>query len=448
MQLQEEINLKRLKQETEFNKVFIENNLFFLDNIEELQQSLTEQIETAEQALEFYNLPKIKNHTQKLWEQLAESIAQGEQEKTIGSICEIFNTYACIADELDEERKLVLESKNNWFKFSLKPELVQELTSTLDSSQKQQLSEQLESVKHPVLMEQLEFLQEKVTTENIQELQQAVAALTKLVKNFPKLGEINKLVQKTNVEVVNMIRNKGFLSSFNLSATRLAGKITFVYDGLYEFFVQDLPLILNLPDMEATKLNPDQDLLTSLGQNSKKVEEMIKGRIEPTTLSKLLQFVGSGGTKPSIGSMINLNQFAREMLELTYTEVESLTKYGQALPKPLAAPKPEQPKPGETQQPSGQEQSLPTIPPEWSNQPTTPDKLETIKKATKEDSGQMIINFRDNKGQPLPDNEMVKLLKLPKEQLVQVLDKLAEKNNTPTPPSSPPIPNAPGSTGN
>ena len=156
MQLQEEINLNRLKQETEFNKVFIENNLFFLDNIEELQQSLTEQIETVEQALESYNLPKIKNHTQKLWEQLAESIAQGEQEKTIGSICEIFNTYACIADELDEERKLVLESKNNWFKFSLKPELVQELTSTLDSSQKQQLSEQLESVKHPVLMEQLE----------------------------------------------------------------------------------------------------------------------------------------------------------------------------------------------------------------------------------------------------------------------------------------------------
>jgi hypothetical protein len=208
-------------------------------------------------------------------------------------------------------------------------------------------------------------------------------------------------------------------------------------------------LILNLPEIETAKSNPDQDMLTSLGENTRKVEEMIKGRIEPTTLSKLLQFVGSGGTKPSIGSMINLNQFAREMLQLSYTEIESLTKYGQTLPKPLAAPKPEQPKPEETQQPpSGDQQPLPTIPQEWSNQPTTPDKLETIKKATKEDSGQMIINFRDSKGLPLPDNEIIKLLKLPKEQLVEVLGKLAEKNTIPTPPPTLPTPNAPGSTGN
>jgi hypothetical protein len=86
--------------------------------------------------------------------------------------------------------------------------------------------------------------------------------------------------------------------------------------------------------MEAPKSSPDQPILTVLG-DARKVEEMIKGRIEPTTLSKLLQFVGSGGTKPSIGSMINLNQFAKEMIELSYTEIENLTKYGQALPKPI-----------------------------------------------------------------------------------------------------------------
>ena len=439
MQLQEEINLNRLKQETEFNKLFVENNLFFLDNIEELQESLTEQINSVEQLLETYDLPKIKQHVQQTWKLLGESVAMGDPEKTLYSICEIFNTYACMSDELNPERKLVLESKNNWFKFSLKPELVEEL-GTLTEENSQQLAKQLEQIKHPVLLEHLEFLQEKVSTENIQQLQQALGQLTKLVKSFPKLQEINKLVQKTNQEVVSMIRNQGMLGRFNTSATRLAGKITFIYDGLYEFFVQDLPLILNLPDLEQAKENPELNIMGALGDSSRKVEDMIKGRIEPTTLSKLLQFVGSGGTKPSIGSMINLNQFAREMLELTYTELTNLTNYGKALPKPIAAPKPEAEPAKPTEAQPTPEQPLPTIPPEWDKQPTTPDKLEVIKKATKEDSGQMIINFRDLSSKPLPDNEVVKLLKLPKEQLIQVLDKLAEKNKPPPGfPQPPPV---------
>jgi hypothetical protein len=183
--------------------------------------------------------------------------------------------------------------------------------------------------------------------------------------------------------------------------------------------------------MEAPKSSPDQPILTVLG-DARKVEEMIKGRIEPTTLSKLLQFVGSGGTKPSIGSMINLNQFAKEMIELSYTEIENLTKYGQALPKPITPPAPTTEQP-----PVSEPQGTPTeptpvsIPADFATKPTTPERLEVIKQATKEDSGQMIINFRDLSGKPLPDSEIVKLIKLPKQDLIEVLNKLAEKNKPP-----------------
>jgi hypothetical protein len=230
-----------------------------------------------------------------------------------------------------------------------------------------------------------------------------------------------------------MIRNKGFLNTFNTSATRLSSKITFIYDSLYEFLVQDLPLVINSQELETAKQTPDEPLSTTLdAQAQLKVKQMIVGRIEPTTLSKLLQFVGSGGTKPSIGSMINLKTFADEITKLSYKQLGELSNYGKALPKPITPPAPTTEQP-----PVSEPQGTPTeptpvsIPADFATKPTTPERLEVIKQATKEDSGQMIINFRDLSGKPLPDSEIVKLIKLPKQDLIEVLNKLAEKNKPP-----------------
>jgi hypothetical protein len=124
-----------------------------------------------------------------------------------------------------------------------------------------------------------------------------------------------------------------------MEAQKTITRANVLYDAMFEFFVQDLPVIMDMAELERAKQRPDQPINAVLGNvDSIKVEKLFAARLQPTHWSNIMRYL-TGGTKPNISSIINIDSFARDLATFTFQQLEALSKEGAGLPPPTQVEK-------------------------------------------------------------------------------------------------------------
>jgi hypothetical protein len=179
----------------------------------------------------------------------------------------------------------------------------------------------------------------KVDANTLREIQAAIEKLQVVANKYKNLSTLSQAIKELRANLTNVVSNKGILSGGNMEAQKTITKANVLYDAMFEFFAQDLPVIIDMAELENAKQRPDQPINAVLGNvDSIKVEKLFAARLQPTHWSNIMRYL-TGGTKPNISSVINVDSFARDLATFTFQQLQSLSKEGAGLPPPAQVEK-------------------------------------------------------------------------------------------------------------
>jgi len=189
------------------------------------------------------------------------------------------------------------------------------------------------SVKFPIaLNETKQILSElKVDVAKLQELSQAIEQLNSIVAKNPGLKTLANAVSQMRKSMSNVVRNQGVLGGGNLEAGRTIARANVLYDAMFEFFNQDLKVILGMEELQAAKAQPDETVAKVVGaQGGYSVQKLFAARLQPDHFSGFLKFI-TGGAKPNISSVLKISSLAADLTNMTYNQLTTLSQDGQSL---------------------------------------------------------------------------------------------------------------------
>jgi hypothetical protein len=294
----------------------------------------------------------------------------------------------------------------------------------------------LSRIKPPIgLKESSGLLKElKVDFDKLQELNNAINKLKSLADAYPQLKTLAKSVEELRANMSNVMQQKGVIAGGVAQAAKNIGKANFAYDALQKFFTQDLKMILELPEIDKVKAQPDQPISAALGTDVSKVQKIITGRMNPGIFSQFIRFV-TGGMQPNIASVLKVDDFAKDLVGLSYNQLKALsTQATSLLPAKQvdAATGPVLQQAGEEAKAEGNGQAPGNEPEVDTSGPTTPDKLQAMLKKNNNDLMKTAVQFLNADGKSLTDANLVFLIKKHAEgkdkDVLSALTKAAQRN--------------------
>lgn len=137
-------------------------------------------------------------------------------------------------------------------------------------------------------------------------------------EKLPAIAEHLDMAEKAlNLVITGKISNR--------KTANLLEQLTYLYASFSNFFTRDLPILLKTRLFKLAKENPEAVLNSIQGFDPQTVQEAIINALRPSVEEKqLLSKIYRGGALPKLNS----REVARQMLNLTYADLEELSKIG------------------------------------------------------------------------------------------------------------------------
>lgn len=137
-------------------------------------------------------------------------------------------------------------------------------------------------------------------------------------EKLPAIAEHLDMAEKAlNLVITGKISNR--------KTANLLEQLTYLYASFSNFFTRDLPILLKTRLFKLAKENPEAVLNSIQGFDPQTVQEAIINALRPSVEEKqLLSKIYRGGALPKLNS----REIARQMLNLTYADLEELSKIG------------------------------------------------------------------------------------------------------------------------
>lgn len=137
-------------------------------------------------------------------------------------------------------------------------------------------------------------------------------------EKLPAIAEHLNMAEKAlNLVITGKVSNR--------KTANLLEQLTYLYASFSNFFTRDLPILLKTRLFRLAKDNPEALLNSIEGFDPQTAQEAIVNALKPSVEEKqLLGKIYRGGTLPKM----NAKEIARQMLNLTYTDLEELSKIG------------------------------------------------------------------------------------------------------------------------
>lgn len=355
-ELNEHKNNQQALTEANFNKRFVAFEEIEADDFK--KEQLIKSLENLDKVVKESGFYKFSKVAETAWNEIiAESIKTSDKQDALVLKEKLMNGIGIYSMLVRQARKVVnrdvffvKENKSkqeNSFLFEIvepliwNAELQEEVEKLMTSEVAAKVFLLGKNVKHPVsLSESYKFLNElKVDANTLREIQAAIEKLQGVANKYKNLGTLSQAIKELRANLTNVVSNKGILSGGNMEAQKTITRANVLYDAMFEFFVQDLPVIMDMAELERAKQRPDQPINAVLGNvDSIKVEKLFAARLQPTHWSNIMRYL-TGGTKPNISSIINIDSFARDLATFTFQQLEALSKEGAGLPPPTQVEK-------------------------------------------------------------------------------------------------------------
>lgn len=137
-------------------------------------------------------------------------------------------------------------------------------------------------------------------------------------EKLPAIAEHLDMAEKAlNLVITGKISNR--------KTANLLEQLTYLYASFSNFFTRDLPILLKTRLFRLAKENPEALLNSIQGFDPQTVQEAIVNALRPSVEEKqLLSKIYRGGALPKL----NAREVARQMLNLSYADLEELSKIG------------------------------------------------------------------------------------------------------------------------